>query len=90
LLDFAAWDDLVQNNPVLKEMEPDTEALLVNRVGEARAYFVVPIDECYRLIGLIRGHWKGLSGGPAVWQEIARFFSALRARSGPLRGKSEP
>ena len=33
LLDFAAWDDLVQNNPVLKEMEPDTEALLVNRVG---------------------------------------------------------
>ena len=44
----------------LKNMEPDVEALLVNRIGHARAwtseYFLVPIDQCYKLVGLIRSH----------------------------------
>ena len=61
-------------------LQPDVEALLVNRVGSAREYFVVPIDECYRLVGLIRIHWRGLSGGTLVWGEIARFFDNLRAK----------
>jgi hypothetical protein len=65
----------------LPPMEPDVEALLVNRVGLAREYFVVPIDECYRLVGLIRVHWRGLSGGALVWGEIARFFEDLRRRA---------
>jgi hypothetical protein len=39
------------------------------------------MDDCYRLVGLIRTHWKGLSGGNEVWAEIAGFFSALRARA---------
>ena len=33
-------------------------------------YYIVPIDECYRLVGLIRMHWRGLSGGTEVWKEI--------------------
>ena len=37
----------------------------------------MPIDECYKLVGLIRTHWRGLSGGDEVWDEIARFFDRL-------------
>jgi hypothetical protein len=76
-----AWDSLAASNPVLRALEPDVEGLLVNRVGESRAYYRVGIDECYQLVGLIRTHWRGLSGGASVWGEIARFFDELRARS---------
>jgi hypothetical protein len=41
----------------------------------------VPIDECYKLVGLIRAHWRGLSGGTEVWREIQSFFSALKKRA---------
>ena len=56
------------------------EALLINRVGPAREYFLAPIDECYRLVGLIRLHWRGLSGGAEVWKEIQSFFTGLKSR----------
>jgi hypothetical protein len=54
--------------------------LLVNRT--AREYFVLPIDECYRLVGLMRSHWKGLSGGTEVWREIHLFFAEMKGRAG--------
>jgi hypothetical protein len=53
----------------------------VNRVAGARDYYRVGIDECYKLVGLIRLHWRGLSGGTAVWGEIGRFFTSLKERS---------
>ena len=81
LLKLSAWEDLEKGNPVLKGMERDVEALLVNRVRGAREHFLVPMDECYSLIGLIRMHWRGLSGGREVWEEIERFFEELRKRS---------
>lgn len=81
LLDLESWNSVVEDNPVLKELETDVEALLVNRVNGAREYFIVPIDECYKLVGLIRAHWRGLSGGTEVWEEIGRFFDALKASS---------
>ncbi len=74
-------------------METDVEALLVNRVGHARGfsapeYYLLPIDECYKLVGLIRMHWKGFSGGTELWQEIARFFGALKSKSVVASGGS--
>jgi hypothetical protein len=81
LLKLSAWEELERRNPVLKEMERDVEAVLVNRVRGAREHFLVPMDECYRLVGLIRTHWRGLSGGREVWEEIERFFEELRERS---------
>jgi hypothetical protein len=75
---LETWSMLVAANPVLGTMEPDVEALLVNRVGEARDYFVAPIDACFELAGLIRLHWRGLSGGDEVWRRIAGFFEELR------------
>jgi hypothetical protein len=47
----------------------------------APEYFVLPIDECYKLVGLIRVHWRGLSGGTEVWQEIGHFFDGLKQRA---------
>jgi hypothetical protein len=81
LLKLSAWEELEKDNPVLGEMERDVEALLVNRVRGAREHFLVPMDECYGLVGLIRMHWRGLSGGREVWEEIERFFEGLRRRS---------
>jgi hypothetical protein len=83
LLTLAAWDDLVADNPILKELAPDIDALLVNRLGSARNHYRVSIDECYALVGLIRTHWRGLWGGAAVWNEIGRFFNNLNERSRP-------
>jgi Family of unknown function (DUF5947) len=86
LLALETWNDIVKENPELGQMETDVEALLVNRMGQNRApvladYFILPIDECYKLVGLIRTHWKGLSGGTEVWQEIGNFFAGLRNKA---------
>lgn len=81
LLSLEHWADLVENNPTLARLQPDVEALLVNRTKGRRDYYIAPIDDCYRLTGLIRIHWRGLSGGDAVWQEIDRFFENLAERS---------
>jgi hypothetical protein len=81
-----AWQTLIAENPVLSDLEPDVEALLVNRLGHARESYRVPIDECYKLVGLIRTRWRGLSGGTEVWEEIGRFFLGLKERAGPWEG----
>jgi hypothetical protein len=85
LLELRTWGELEESNPMLKALQHDVEALLVNRARGARQYFVVPIDECSRLVGIIRIHWKGLGGGQVVWQEIRRFFAALKERSQAMR-----
>lgn len=81
MMRLEAWREIAEANPELLLMRPDVEALLVNRVGSARQYFLVPIDECYKLVGLIRIHWRGLSGGALVWGEIANFVDGLRRRA---------
>jgi hypothetical protein len=81
LLDFESWDEIRRDNPLLDKMEPDTEALLVNRMRGASEYYLLPIDECYRLVGLIRTHWHGLSGGAAMWEVIGKFFAELKAKA---------
>lgn len=81
MLDLAQWNTLVDNNPILETMVHDVEALLINRVRGAREYYIVPIDSCYQLVGLIRISWRGLSGGEEVWKRILAFFADLRARA---------
>jgi hypothetical protein len=82
-----AWQALVEDNPCLGDPEPDVEALLVNRLGPGPEHYRVGVETCYGLVGLVRTHWRGLSGGTAVWAEIARFFAALKERSGQPGGR---
>ncbi len=86
LLSLDTWNDVVSENPSLQQLQPDVEALLVNRVGAARGvkpeFYVVPIDKCYELVGLIRMHWRGLSGGTEVWREVGKFFADMKNRAG--------
>lgn len=87
LLDLEGWQTLVNSNPILHELTPDVEALLVNRVKDARAYYIVPIDACYQLVGLIRLSWRGLGGGTEVWEAIAGFFQDIQTKAQPVRGE---
>jgi hypothetical protein len=79
LLSLESWGALVAANPVLEPMESDVEALLVNRLGTARDYYIAPIDRCFELVGIIRLHWRGFSGGTEVWREIGTFFENLKS-----------
>ena len=81
LLSLDNWGTLVQNNPILKMLEHDVEALLIYRVRGVREYYIVPIDVCYELVGLIRRSWRGLSGGDTVWKNIADFFGRIRVQA---------
>ena len=81
-LELGAWQQIEDENLILTTMEPDVEALLVNRLGAQRGFqgnqhFLLPIDQCFRLVGLVRMHWRGLSGGDLLWQELHQFFGAL-------------
>jgi Family of unknown function (DUF5947) len=89
LLELDAWQALEEANPVLRTLEPDVEALLVNRARGAREHWIVPIDECYALVGLIRTRWRGLTGGSEVWKELGGFFARLDARSRPARSDGQ-
>jgi hypothetical protein len=83
MLGLDAWRELAAANPVLTTLQPDVEALLVDRTRGARRHLVVPIEDCFALAGLIRMHWKGLTGGKDVWEEIGRFFDGLDRRARP-------
>ena len=80
-LRLDAWEALAAANPVLGTLTPDVETLLVNRAQGARSHWLVPIDDAFRLVAVIRTHWKGLTGGRDVWQAVPRFFDALTERS---------
>jgi hypothetical protein len=80
LLELETWAELEAANPVLAGMEADVEALLVSRARGMHEYWLVPIDDCYELVGLIRSRWKGLAGGEEVWEAIDRFFEDLATR----------
>ena len=92
LLPLEAWSEIAEKNPTLLGLRPDIEALLVNRVGLAHGmvsaeYYIAPIDECYKLVGLIRSNWRGLSGGTEVWTEIGHFFTELRSKAEVVAGE---
>lgn len=78
LLSLDGWAELVAANPALDALEPDVEALLVNRTGRRRDTYVVPVDRCYALVGTIRRQWRGLSGGSEVWEAVDAFFAGLQ------------
>lgn len=81
-LELESWRALAEANPILGEIEPDVEALLVygHRGGGFDCY-VVPISTCYELTGVVRKRWKGFDGGEEAWSDIDGFFARIRERS---------
>ncbi len=53
------------------------EALLVNTTRGATEHWIVPIDDCHRLVAVIRREWRGLSVGRRVSPAVEQFFTAL-------------
>lgn len=84
MLELRTWADILAANPHLAEVTPDVEALLVRRDGDRFECWLVPIDACYELVGLVRMHWKGFDGGQEAWEAIDGFFDAVRERSRPV------
>jgi Family of unknown function (DUF5947) len=78
-LHFETWNRLADMNPVLKRLEPDAEALIVNRTSDPASFAIAPIDRCYMLVGLIKSQWEGISGGQGVDRAIESYFEELRA-----------
>lgn len=89
LLPLQAWQSLAAANPILETIEPDVEALLINRGrgGNFESY-LVPIDACYELTGIVRRRWKGFDGGEQARRDIEDFFNSLRARCQSADGVS--
>jgi hypothetical protein len=90
-LPLETWDEIVAENSVLRSMEPDVEALLINRLGAGRGfpmnqYFLLPIDQCFKLVGLVRANWRGLSGGDEMWQALQGYFATLTGCAGVAAG----
>jgi hypothetical protein len=78
-LDLAGWDRLTAAYPLFAEMAPDVEAIFVNRT--TREVFLIPIDECYSLVGELRLLWTGFDGGAEVRAALAAFLEGLRKRA---------
>ena len=79
-LDLRAWSDISAANPVLDQVAPDVEAVLLRRHDGGFSCYLVPVDVCYALVGVVRSHWTGLGGGPDVWARIADYFDDLDRR----------
>lgn len=77
-VDPAVWQRLVARAPVLDGLVPDVEALLVNRLRGRRQHWVVPLDDCYRMVAIVRTHWEGFTGGDPAWAAIDELFADLR------------
>ncbi len=80
-LTLEAWDALVALNPALEQLESDAEALVVNRMSDPAQYAILPIDQCYGLVGLIKSRWEGISGGNAIEEAVPQFFASIRGQA---------
>jgi hypothetical protein len=72
----ALWEAIARQNDL--RLRPGLEALLVHRMGHAPEHYLVSVDHCYRLTGLLRRTWRGFSGGEEAYRRVARFFDELR------------
>ncbi|MFF4225028.1 DUF5947 family protein [Streptomyces sp. L500] len=80
-----SWREVVGRCPPLRTLVPEVEALLVNTARGRQDHWIVPVDDCYRLVALVRREWRGLSGGDRIRPAIDRFFADLAERGEDAR-----
>jgi hypothetical protein len=88
LLPLGAWDEITATHTVLRELLPDVEAALVHVEKDISECFVVPIDICYELVGVLRKLWRGFDGGKEAQEALSAFFDRVRARAKPVASGS--
>lgn len=81
-LTLDAWATGIGASPLTGLLRPDVEALLLRR--EPPECLLVPVDACYRLVGLVKLHWRGFDGGSEARAAIDGFFAELRERARPV------
>ncbi len=84
-LDPQAWQAVAAATPLAELLAPDVEALLVRHSADRGECYLVPIDDCYQLVGRMRLHWRGFDGGSAARAELDAFFDRVAARARPPR-----
>jgi hypothetical protein len=80
----GVWDAFLSKEKLPRRIRHDVEGFLVRTDrGAAPRGFIVPIDVCYDLVGLLRRRWRGMDGGDEARAAIGTFFDSLprRARS---------
>lgn len=82
-VDADAWRALAGSCPPLADMAADVEALLVNTARGRRDHWIVPVDDCLRVVAIVRREWRGLSGGSRVWPAVDAFLDGLTASAQP-------
>lgn len=75
----GAWAALRARHPGLPDIAPEIEAVLVSRLDGAEGAYLVSIDLCYRLAGILRARWRGVAGGEEARAAVAAFFAELEA-----------
>lgn len=80
-LDAELWTSICSCHPELQSLQPGLEALLLNYMERPHQLFITPIDQCYRLAGLVRSAWAGFSGGPEVRRHVHNFCAELRGEA---------
>ncbi|NND99861.1 MAG: hypothetical protein HKN47_21280, partial [Pirellulaceae bacterium] len=83
-VDGSDWQTLIDANASIARMRTEVETLLINRTANRRQAFIVPLDVCFELVGIVRRHWQGWSGGTDVHREIDAFFERLESSAKEL------
>ena len=68
--------------PFWRRRNRDVRAILLRRSTSGYACYLVPVDRCYELVGIVRQSWVGFHGGAEVWARVEGFFAGA--------GRGEP
>jgi hypothetical protein len=74
----GVWEALSEGSKAARDMLPDTEAILVRDGSDGMEAYLVPVDRCYSLVGLLRTRWRGFDGGQDAADALDRYFAGLR------------
>jgi hypothetical protein len=85
---LKAWSELERRLPVLKQILPDVEALLVRRTLRHQDYLQVSIDHCYELSGLLRSSDAPLSSPELPL--VQSFLTGLDEQGSEQRHSRKP
>ena len=58
--------------------------LLLDAGRGARRCYIVPIDLCYELVGVLRRCWRGFDGGEDARRALREYFARIEARAKPV------